>query len=66
VIEEFLTDDERQLLMVFVMEAMVRISSDPAMRAHVGECDSIFRKLQGVDTVVICRKAGTGGNEGKI
>jgi hypothetical protein len=54
--EQRLTDSERQLLMVFVMEAMVRVASDPFIQAHVDECHSIICKLQGVDTQVICRK----------
>jgi hypothetical protein len=54
--EQRLTEDERQLLMVFVMEAMFRIAADPAMEGHRAECHSIIRKLQGVDTQVICRK----------
>jgi hypothetical protein len=65
-IDVILTDSERQLLMVLVMEAMVRIASDPVMQEHVDECHNIIRKLQGVHTQVICRKVGTGENEGKI
>jgi hypothetical protein len=51
-----LTDSERQLLLVFVMEAWVRVRSDPAMQAQSSECENIISALSGVETQVICRK----------
>jgi hypothetical protein len=56
-IEELFTDANRQLLMVLVTQAMVRIESDPAMQAAITECHDILSKLTGTDTVLIARRA---------
>ena len=55
--EEQFPDSERQLLVVLVTQAMVRIADDAAMQAAVAECHSLLKKLSGTDTVLIARRA---------
>lgn len=60
-IEEAFTDGERQLLMVFVTDALVRHKDDPDMKQHIDECFGILRRLNGTDTVIIARRAYPSG-----
>lgn len=55
-IEEPFTDAERQLLLVLVSQAMVRIRDDAFMQHVVEECENIIRKLSGTDTVLVAQR----------
>ncbi len=48
---------ERQLLIVLVTQAMIRINDDPEMREQERECLGILAKLYGTDTVLMARRA---------
>jgi hypothetical protein len=53
---EYLTDPERQLIVVLATKAWVRVRDDSEMRVHTEELESIIRKLSGVDTRVRVEK----------
>ena len=54
-----LSDDQRQLLIVFVMERYVRVNSlNPGFERETAECCELLKLLQGTDTVLISRKLG--------
>jgi hypothetical protein len=54
---EYLTDPERQLVVVLATKAWVRMRDDADMRVHTEELESIIRKLSGVDTRVRVEKS---------
>ena len=45
IVTEYLSDAERQLILVLVTKAMVEIASDPEMTYAKKECDEIIRLL---------------------
>lgn len=49
---EFMTADHRQLIVVLVTQAYVRIRNDPEMRDQAAECDDLLRLLSGETTRV--------------
>lgn len=54
---EHLTDPQRQLLVVLVTQAYVRIQHDPDMLAESDECEHLIRVLSGTDTRVMVERA---------
>lgn len=59
--QEALTDDERQLVLVFMHQAWVRAKDLDDGPDNAAECENIIRKLSGVDTKVICERTYASG-----
>ena len=64
-VEEPFTDAERQLLVVLVTKAWVEIRGDAEMASEAAELEGVLRKLSGVDTVLVARRAYPSGAGGK-
>jgi hypothetical protein len=50
------SEEERQLLLVFVLQAWARVKDDPEFMDETDECAAIIRKLSCADTVLIARR----------
>jgi len=53
--DTWITDAERQLLVVLVIKAWVDIRQDPEMQTEAAELESILRKISGVDKTLVVR-----------
>lgn len=56
-IEEILTDDERQRLVQYATMALVDTRGDPALAEEHGHILHLLSKMEGTDTVLVARRA---------
>jgi len=53
--ETLFTDSERQLVVMLVTKAWVEIRDDSGLKAETAELESILRKINGVDKLLVVR-----------